>query len=522
MPTESEIKLVMTPPLLSRFRRHPLLKLLKHGRGSTHHLVSVYYDTPDHKLFKRKLALRVRQIGAKRIQTLKAQDAGVAGHTNRDEWEREITGDQPVLDHVGDPKLSEAIEEIRAGRRSLEPVFATDVKRTAWTLRLPDGSEVALALDQGEVRADGVSAPICEAEMELMSGEPESMFNLAAKLHGDIPFQLGNRSKSSRGYDMIAGRKPEPSKSAALVLKPHMTVEAAFKAIARNCLAHLEANEASACSGVDPEGIHQMRVALRRLRSAFGIFRAALPRQAASALVAELRWLAPELGPARDWDVFRAETLAPIMRSLPEEPGPALLDARAALRRDTAYEQARVAITSPRYTNLKLQMGAWLVASDWSAIMPEVEATLLRAPVVDFADAVLRRRHRRLRKKGGRHRDLTLPELHALRISAKKMRYTADFFRRFYPRKRARDYIAAVAALQESLGGINDAAAGRLHLADLGVSDDAATARAEAIILGWLAGRVEEQRRRFDDVWRDFTHADPFWGARPANGEAAG
>jgi triphosphatase len=180
-----------------------------------------------------------------------------------------------------------------------------------------------------------------------------------------------------------------------------------------------------------------------------------------------------------------------------------------------------VAITSPRYTNLKLQMGAWLVASDWSAIMPETEAALLRTPVIDFADAVLRQRHRKLCKKGGRHRDLTLPELHALRISAKKMRYTADFFRRFYPRKRAKDYIAAVAALQESLGGINDAAAGRLHLAELGVSDDAATARAEAIILGWLAGRVEEQRRRFDDVWRDFIHADPFWGARPSNGEAA-
>jgi inorganic triphosphatase YgiF len=521
MPTENEIKLVMTPPLLSRLRRHPLLKLLKHGRGSTHHLVSVYYDTPDHKLFNRNLALRVRQIGSKRIQTLKAQDSGVAGQTSREEWEREITSDQPVLDHVGDERLSDAIDEIRAGRRPLAPIFATHVRRTAWTLKLHDGSEVALALDEGEVKADGVSAPICEAEMELMSGAPESMFDLAAKLHGDIPFQLGNRSKSSRGYDMIAGRKPESSKSAVLSLKPHMTVETAFKAVARNCLAHLEANESSACSGVDPEGIHQMRVALRRLRSALGIFRAALPRQTAGELAGELRWLAPALGPARDWDVFRAETLAPIIHSLPNERGPAVLDERAAVRRGAAYEQARAAIGSPRYTDLKLKLAAWLVANDWSAIMPEAEAALLRMPVIDFADTVLRRRHRKLRKKGGRHRDLTLPELHALRICAKKMRYAADFFRRFYSRKRVKDYIAAVVALQESLGGINDAAAGRLRLAELGVGDDAVTVRAEAIVLGWLAGRVEEQRRRFDDVWRDFSQADPFWSPHPAQDQAA-
>ena len=514
MPTESEIKLVMTPPLLSRLRRHPLLKGLKHGRGSTHHLVSVYYDTPDHKLFKRNLALRVRQVGAKRIQTLKAQNGGVAGHTNRDEWERELIGDQPVLDQVADPKVSEVLEDIRHGRRRLAPIFATDVKRTAWTLKLPDGSEVALALDQGEVKADGLSAPICEAEMELVSGEPESMFDLATKLHGDIPFQLGNRSKSSRGYDMIAGRQPEPSKSAALELQPEMTTEAAFKAIARNCLAHLEANEQSACVGTDPEGIHQMRVALRRLRSAFSTFRAALPRQAAGDLETELRWLGPELGPARDWDVFRAETLAPIRQSLPEESGPAVLDERAATRREAAYEQARAAIGSPRYTELKLKLAAWLVASDWNAIMPEAEAALLCTPVADFAAAVLRRRHRKLRKKGGKHRDLTLPELHELRIRAKKMRYTADFFRRFYPRKAVKEYIAAVAALQDSLGGINDAAAGRLRLAELGVDDDAVTMRAEALVLGWLAGRVEEQRRHFDDVWRHFAHAAPFWGAR--------
>jgi triphosphatase len=390
------------------------------------------------------------------------------------------------------------------------------VTRTAWMLRLPDGSEVALALDKGEVKAEQGSEPICEAELELRSGQAESMFDLAAQLHGDIPFQLGNRSKSSRGYDMIGGHKPAASKAEPLLLKPQMTVETAFKAVARSCLGHLEANEACSIAGDDPEGIHQMRVAIRRLRSAFGIFRDVLPRQTASEFAAEFRWLAQTLSPARDWDVFHGDTLGPLQQSLPEETGLIALDALVAAERSKAYGEARATVDSPRYTELKLRFGAWLVASDWSATLPAAEAQLLDGSAADFADGVLRRRHRKLCKKGDDHRELTLPELHELRISAKKLRYATEFFRRFYPRKRVKEYLIAMAALQEVLGGINDAAVGRRRLGELAVGSDADAIHAAAIVSGWFAAQVAERRRRFTDAWRNFTRREGFWGQGPS------
>lgn len=513
MPTENELKLVMSEPLLSRLRRHPLLKSLKQGPGSRKHLVSVYYDTAEHTLFKRNLALRVRNDGGRRVQTLKAQAAGLAGLASRGEWEREIAGPHPELGPVSDATVSKVLADIRARRGALKPVFATDVTRTAWNLRLPDGSEVALAFDVGEVKTGRKRVPICEAELELRSGKPESLFDLAAKLHDDIPFQLENRSKSSRGYAMLAGAEPESVKAQPLALKRRMTVEAVFKAIARNCLGHLEANEACATLGEDAEGVHQMRVALRRLRSAFAIFREALPVEPANEISAELAWFTGELAAARDWDVFIAETLAPLAERLHAEPGVAALIEAAAAARGRGYDAARLAMTAPRYTELKLQLGVWLAAPAWAAIAPEEQARLLAEPIHDFADRVLQRRYRRLRKIGNGHRELSLDELHRLRIRAKKVRYAAEFFRRFYPRRRVKDFIAATTALQDMLGGVNDVSVARVLLNEIKgeIADGALRERAEALALGWLAARERERIGRFTERWDRFTDCPVFW-----------
>src|SRR5512136_1679849 len=104
-----------------------------------------------------------------------------------------------------------------------------------------------------------------------------------------------------------------PVKADYRVVEPWMTPLDAFRALCAVCVQHIEGNRYGALAAADPEYLHQMRVALRRLRTAFGLFSDALPRPVAAELLEELRWLTRALGRARDWDVFRAGTLRPAL-----------------------------------------------------------------------------------------------------------------------------------------------------------------------------------------------------------------
>ena len=509
---EHELRLALEPGKVRRLRSHPLLKAHAAAPGRTRRLRSVYFDTADRKLRQNELSLRIRRDGRKRIQTLKAADAGAAaGLQNRLELEAEVTGDTPDLALLDTRALGRRLP-VDGDGAGLEPVFETDVRRTAWQLQLDDGSEVELAVDVGELKCGRDRLPICEAEIELKSGPVSRLYDLAAALHRDLPFRLENRSKSERGYQLAAGAAPQAVKARPVALTRDMRTEDAFRAIARACLQQLEANETCALAGQDPEGIHQMRVALRRLRSAFALFAPALPAGAADHLE-DLRWIAQELGRARDWDVFVSQTLAPLVRRTGDDPSLAAFAAAAERCRAHAYEVARRAIRSRRYTETKLRLGQWLAQDDWPA-QGGPAAQWLNAPAAEYADAVLQRRYRKLRKLGRRHAGLTLPELHRMRIQAKKLRYAAEFFRSLYGRKPARGFIEALAALQDVLGVINDAATGQTLLQE--AADCAGRARrrfdrANALVAGWFAALTDDHLGRLAAQWDAFAERVPFW-----------
>ena len=136
-------------------------------------------------------------------------------------------------------------------------------------------------------------------------------------MHEVLPITLGQATKAARGYALLDGAEPQPAKATLTGLLPTMTARHAFAVAARNCLAQMRGNEASARLGRDPEGIHQLRVGLRRLRALVNAYRDALAPAAHEFLSRELRWLQQELNPARDWDVFIATTLEPITRRMP-------------------------------------------------------------------------------------------------------------------------------------------------------------------------------------------------------------
>jgi inorganic triphosphatase YgiF len=342
------------------------------------------------------------------------------------EFETPVEGDEPELDKIADPKLRRLLADERIARR-LAPLFVTEFRHTVWPLHY-EGSLMELAFDEGEIRADNARLPLSEIELTLLHGRPEHLFEPALAIHETLPITLGAQTKRARGYALTASSEPQPVKVSPTGLAPTMSARDAFTAVAQGCLAQMRANEAPAKLERDPEGIHQLRVGLRRLQALVTAYRDKIAPESHEVLSCELRWLQQELDPARDWDVFMASTLEPITQRMPElQPG---LEAAKELR-NLAQARARSALDSPRYTAMLLRCYLWLASGGWAS----AEAAVLDRSVGDFAAAIPQRQHRRLRKFGGKRADLSEAELHRLRLMAKTQRYISDFFCELFPRK---------------------------------------------------------------------------------------
>src|SRR5262249_2093424 len=159
----------------------------------------------------------------------------------------------------------------------------------------------------------------------LKHGEPIDLFEAARELAKQAPVQLALTSKAERGYSLVAGKAPGPIKAAHVVLAPRISCQAAFRIIARSCLRQLIANQPATLRG-DAEGLHQMRVALRRLRAVISLFGDMLGDRQTDAMKHKFKWITGELGPAREIDVFINRVLMPIVRDKRDGAGVAALN----------------------------------------------------------------------------------------------------------------------------------------------------------------------------------------------------
>ena len=266
-----------------------------------------------------------------------------------------------------------------------------------------------------------------------------------------------HRKPSATGVIRPARRRA--AKAGKVVLRQEMTAAVAFAAIARACLEHFLRNEARILEQHDTEALHQARVALRRLRSALSIHRAMLSGRRYDGVVRELRWLAAELGGARDLDV------------LLERAGPGPLAERLAGARAEAYASVEATLRSRRARHLMTDLAEWITAGAWRTD-PE-HADLRDFPVRAFAAGALDRFRKRVNKRGRNLAKLGDEARHKLRKSAKKLRYGAEFFGGLYPGKpRRKRFLAALEALQDELGALNDLRVADELLVRLGLTGD--------------------------------------------------
>jgi inorganic triphosphatase YgiF len=306
-PKEIEIKLELSPATLPRLKKIPLLRVPK-GATRRSAEVSVYFDTDKHKLRKNGLMLRVRRIGNRYIQTIKA--TGRSGLFERDEWESDLASAQPDLDLARGTALEPLIG--RKFRRQLHSVFETRVARTVYPLSSSTG-EIEFTVDRGTIAAGDRSAPLCEIELELKRGSQAELFNVARELMQAVPARLEFRSKSQRGYELLDDKGHASVTAERVDLVAGTSTRDGFKAIGRACLRQIVGNGPALLKG-DPEGVHQMRVGLRRLRAALSLFADMLPDPQTTAIKTGLQWLQGELGPAREFEVLMKRVVAPVKK----------------------------------------------------------------------------------------------------------------------------------------------------------------------------------------------------------------
>jgi triphosphatase len=510
---EIELKLAVPSGDLDAVRRHPLLRRLARGRPEVLRLHTVYFDTADRDLARAELALRVRREGGRRIQALKGTGTSIGGLFVRGEWEAEIEGEVPDLSRI--PSFAaQALARRAIGAKTLEPVFETEFERTRFSVLRGD-TELRLDVDEGEVRARGRSAPIREVELELVKGDPGVLHGLALELHETVPLRPALESKAERGHALATGKRAVPHRAPHVELAREATLEEALRAVVSAGLEQVLVNlEPARESGDDGEGVHQLRVGLRRTRAALAFFRGVLPVEQAEAFKGELRFLGGEVGPARDLDVFLAETLEPLAARFPDDAAlKRLRDAARELRED-AYVRARAAIDAPRTAALCLALGGWLAGAAYREGGPDGARAALAAPAAAQVAELLDARQKKVRKRGRNIGRRTAAERHVLRIELKKVRYAADSVASLFERDAER-WLDHVAKLQDTLGALNDVAVTEKLTAELagklGREWGAPHERAAGFLVGWSTRAAERRLRRLERQWKAFRSARPFW-----------
>lgn len=471
-------------------------------------LQAIYFDTADGRLAAAGLALRLRKEGRRWVQTLKV---GSAHGLERGEHNVPLTvvaGRTPAVDparHHGTPP-GEALAAALAPRKGehegappLQARYRTDIQRCHRRQRTRRGT-VELAFDRGEIVAAGRGGgerrwPVCELEIELVSGSPRAVIERARRFAAEHGLWLDTRSKSERGERLAQNLGPHDAtpavKTEPVQLHKGMSPDQAWTAVRRNALAHALPNWSEVAAGTTAsEPLHQLRVALRRLRSAQRFFEG-WPGVPAVAWGDGVAALFRALGAVRDRDVLGG--------GLQRE-----VDAALAGLGEPAVALSPPEDTPPWGERERVQHGLVLIdlcgelADDAT---PAAQAGVASAsaqaeaeepggardeavPLLALVAQRLQHWHAHARRDAKRFDQLSDEQRHRLRKRLKRLRYAIEFSAGLFPRRAVKRYLARLRGAQERLGEYNDVCVAEAAYRSLAVSEPRAW-----FALGWLTAR---------------------------------
>ncbi len=477
-----------------RLLRLPMLQARRMGSVRTASINQVWHDTADAALAHQGLAL--------------CQTTGKAGG-----WRLERLIPAAALAWLPatcPPVLAEANSLDALGKAmpsGLAAAAAFTGKCRSMGLHFDTGPG-RLDVLEGTIRGVAQDQPACRM---LLTGAPAEAAALASELVAAVALRVPRKSLAASALALVRGGTPAPHRTGAPALPPGLSTS--------DALAYITAHLAEAIlhwsdlvpQATQSEPVHQMRVAVRRLRSALSVFRRAATGSEGGAdwlhaVSAALRDLAARLGIARDWDVFIGETGAEILAVFPQDRRIALLLAAAARKRTAAYSDLAAYLASQEWARLSLKLALLPITRPWDQTG---ESETLAAPARLYAAHALDRSLRRLLAFGADLSELPIGELHEQRKQAKRLRYATEFFAPLFSEKAARKYLPKLEDLQAVLGAVNDTAVAASLMDQLAGGADRAFAA--GVVQGYGAARRRRAAAKVQQAWGRFTRASPFW-----------
>jgi triphosphatase len=474
-----DLDLILPPQEAPRLLRLPELAAHRtgHARGQAQELI--WHDTAEGSLAAAGLILCERRRGRARAWRLMPLHAAVPG-----------TLPAPLAEAAAPEEVSPPLPP------GLLPIAAASMTLRRVDLA-PACGVAALSVLEGRLRAVTGDRPFCRV---VLHGA--KTVTLALALAAALPLTAAPETLGTMALTLV-GRGPPPAEPPLFTAT--QTVSEAFAILLARQAEVLLRLAPEAAGGEMTEPVHQMRVALRRLRSALALFRRAADGPELQELNSSLKNLSQYLGPARDWDVFAAGVGQALAEAFPGDRAVTRLLAAVARKRAESYARLRVYLDSPEFRALGIRL-AWLPAA-----RPWEEATNMPAlaePLGNFAAAALSRRLARVLEPGADLGALSPEALHDLRIQAKRLRYAAEFFAPLYPARAARRFIRRIAAVQDRLGHLNDGTVATQLLEALGGAE---RGHAAGLVRGFLAAGRPRAAARAARAWRRFRRMDPFW-----------
>lgn len=482
---EDALDLELPPGEAARLARLPALAAYRAGRARSVAVEVVWHDTPDGDLAADGLVLSERRIGRTRIWRLASLHAALPG-----------TPPAMVVEGASVAALGHPLPA------PLLPVAAFAGRLRNLPFDAANAGAAALSVLEGRLRAVADEHPVCRIRLHDVA-EPTSALVLAET----VALTVAGETLAEAAL-RVAGRTVPPPDLPSLA--PGQSVSEAFAALLGRQTGVLLRLAPVAASGDGTEPVHQMRVALRRLRSALKLFRRAVDGSALQALKPDLKALSRHLGPARDWDVFANGTGQAIAEAFPDDRAVARLLDAAARKRAESYAALAAYLNSVAFRTLGIRL-AWLAAQrPWEAQPPadDAQAAARAMPLADFAARALTRRLAAVMAPGADLAALNAEALHALRIEAKRLRYAAEFFAPLHAPRPVRRFVRRVTALQDRLGQLNDGTVAAGLMAALGGAE---RGYAAGVVRGFVAAAHPRAKAKALRAWQRLRRLQPFW-----------
>ncbi len=460
-PTEFELKVALGKSALRRFKNSPVLRQLSSGPPKTCKLRSVYFDTADLKFFQAGISLRLRKRGKKYLQTAKSGTKIRNGISNPIQVECLVKSNYPDISKFKSGKFKTNLANIISGA-PLKPIFETSIWRTTRKIKVNRIGTVELAIDQGEIQAGTRKKKIQEVELELISGHPCSLLSAAETLFSMEKIKLSEKSKAAQGYEILNGGTsiqlasltPENGRQPKLHRK--MTGQEALVQIGTSACDQILHNYKVVLESNDPEGPHQLRVGLRRLRTALRILKPGKDNAEMNQFKRDTRDLARIVGHLRDADVLLEDIYMPAAKRVLENSDQSLILKALTAHRERLLQKVSKSLTSSTWTAFRLNCIFFDLFVQ--RLLNQCDSPSRLGRIIPISSRELDKRWRRVNRWGKNINKLSVAQRHEMRKELKSLRYATEYFQQLYPHKESQRFLKQLKRLQDIFGYLNDVA----------------------------------------------------------------